>query len=366
MKRDPFQVFCLFSFFVGSIQLQCFGSTNNETCKEGKLCSIEYSTNFHWVRKDIFKPQGCVSKDPAGDPYVFTCAEDFCNDPSKYTDVTGELVQPGQLKCYSSDSEAVGNLTTCLSNVTYCVVELSHDSDFSPVKINGRYCGKKEYNFKTMEKCDESECNSVKLRTCYYGYSGDCDSVFDEYHQERHSAQGVKSRNCLHLFYPNICVTRKLVSADGKECMFYDCVHSDASHLFYFKRNPTAKELKVKEGNFTMIITQCPEENCNEPAERFKGLKCWVGHEGNCTKEKAEQKPCALSNCDKYGALGNFLDDEPTSCFNESNKMYCRCSTNNCQKNIFEGKPIEISMAQKWNLLTIFWIIFLGFSFIFE
>uniref|UniRef100_A0AC34R6N6 Sodefrin-like factor n=1 Tax=Panagrolaimus sp. JU765 TaxID=591449 RepID=A0AC34R6N6_9BILA len=214
------QLACLWFCIAGSVQLQCFGGQTNETCKEGQVCYIHYSQTFESVIK-----QGCVNKKHA-EEYIFFCSEDWCNDPSKYTDVTGELAQPGQLKCYSSTDETIGDLITCPSDSIYCIVEFARDSDYFPTKITKRFCGN--------------------------GKNFDCDFT-------------ARSKNCPFMFYPNVCVTRKLISSDNKTCVIHDCQHSDANHLFYFGNNPTAEKLVVKEGNITIIVAQCKGNNCNEP-----------------------------------------------------------------------------------------------------
>uniref|UniRef100_A0AC34R6Z7 Sodefrin-like factor n=1 Tax=Panagrolaimus sp. JU765 TaxID=591449 RepID=A0AC34R6Z7_9BILA len=249
------QLACLWFCIAGSVQLQCFGGQTNETCKEGQVCYIHYSQTFESVIK-----QGCVNKKHA-EEYIFFCSEDWCNDPSKYTDVTGELAQPGQLKCYSSTDETIGDLITCPSDSIYCIVEFARDSDYFPTKITKRFCGNgKNFDCDFMEKCYKNGCNNVTLRSCYYGVAKSCDPSF---HFSTLSA--ARSKNCPFMFYPNVCVTRKLISSDNKTCVIHDCQHSDANHLFYFGNNPTAEKLVVKEGNITIIVAQCKGNNCNEP-----------------------------------------------------------------------------------------------------
>uniref|UniRef100_A0AC34Q9R0 Uncharacterized protein n=2 Tax=Panagrolaimus sp. JU765 TaxID=591449 RepID=A0AC34Q9R0_9BILA len=368
---DSDDILCFFNFFIWSIQIKCF-QTKEKPCAKQSLCYIIYSRDFQSVES-----QGCRNKvSLSGLRFGFTCTTDFCNDPSNYTDVTGELAKPGELKCYSSTNGTLGSLVKCPPDSKGCVVQYS-------VEITGRFChNEKQFDNLTMQMCKKNGCNNVKFHNCYEGIAGTCDSVFNEYTRYLPS---VKSRNCLELFYPNICVKTKLVSVDGKECVTHSCTHFDGNHYLYFKRNPTAKELMVEEGNITMTITQCNGENCNEPAQRSKVLECWVGLDKNCGENlaKPEKKPCLESKfcyliqrfgtgcnefrCDAPGTTNQtFDDDKSSSCFNTSNARYCRCSTNSCQKDLqFEEKPVEISMAEKYNFLAISWIIFLGFSFIF-
>uniref|UniRef100_A0AC34QZ15 Envelope protein n=1 Tax=Panagrolaimus sp. JU765 TaxID=591449 RepID=A0AC34QZ15_9BILA len=253
----------------------CPALLTNKTCKEGEVCFIRYAEGFQSVVK-----KGCTRKekyDLTLKEDTFFCSEDWCNDPSKYIDVTGELAQPVELKCYSSTDGTISNLTTCPSDSKYCVVKVSLDSVNTPTKIIERFCGNQkegENGVITLKQCQKNGCNNVALRSCYYGVAKTCDLSFEYYLSL--ASNGVQIKNCKQVFYPNVCVTRKLVSSDGKTCMVHDCHHLEADHLLHFKRNPTAKELVVKDGNITMTIIQCTEENCNEPSERFKGIKCWV------------------------------------------------------------------------------------------
>uniref|UniRef100_A0AC34RG34 Uncharacterized protein n=1 Tax=Panagrolaimus sp. JU765 TaxID=591449 RepID=A0AC34RG34_9BILA len=290
--RISVQLYCLWLCIAETTQLQCFYGRTNKTCEEGEVCFIRYEESF----QSVFK-KGCTKKEKydltLNKENTFFCSEDWCNDPSKYTDMTGELAQSGQLKCYSLTDGTVGDLITCPSGDEYCFVKMSFDSDITPTKIIGRFCGKNvgvgDY---TLKKCQTNGCNNVALRSCYYGVAKTCDSSFEEY-LSLAQFNGVQIKNCPHIFYPNVCVTRKLISSDNKTCVVHDCHHLEADHLLYFKRNPTAEELVMKDGNITMTITQCPKENCNEPSQRFKGIRCWVGDQGNCTKPlKFEQKNC--------------------------------------------------------------------------
>lgn len=64
-------------------------------------------------------------------------------------------------------------------------------------------------------------------------------------------------------------VIRKLTYLQ-ETCVIHDCIH-----YLHFWKNPTAKSLTEQEGNITRTITQSTDDLCNEPEQKFKGLKCF-------------------------------------------------------------------------------------------